>query len=101
MSSLARDPRPQASPPVARGIAFMKLSDTYGWTPDTALGQLALEGQDLDSYQAFWHRSAKVDAIRAIADQDSDESFTSSGIEAAVLAARRSTPPRPGRRWCR
>lgn len=61
----------------------MQLSDTHGWTPDTALGQLAFEGQDLGSYQAFWDRSAKVDAIRAIADQDSDESFTSSGIDDA------------------
>jgi SAM-dependent methyltransferase len=33
--------------------------------------------------RAFWDRSAKVDAIRAIADQDSDESFTSSGIDDA------------------
>ena len=61
----------------------MQLSDTHGWTPDTALGQLALEGQDLGAYQAFWDRSAEVDAIRAIADQDSDESFTSSGIDDA------------------
>jgi SAM-dependent methyltransferase len=61
----------------------MQLSDTHGWTPDTRLEQLALEGQDLGSYQAFWDRSAKVDAIRAIADQDSDESFRSSGIDDA------------------
>jgi hypothetical protein len=61
----------------------MKLSDTHGWTPDTALERLALEGQDLSSYQAFWDRSAEVDVIRAIADQDSDESFTSSGVEDA------------------
>ena len=61
----------------------MKLSDTHGWTPDTELERLALEGQDLSSYQAFWDRSAEVDAIRAIADQDSDESFTSSGVEDA------------------
>ena len=61
----------------------MQLSDTHGWTPDTALEHLALEGQDLGSYQAFWDRSAKVDAIRAIADQDSDESFMSSGVEDA------------------
>ena len=61
----------------------MKLSDTHGWTPDTALEHLALEGQDLGSYRAFWDRSAEVDAIRAIADQDSDESFTSSGVDDA------------------
>jgi ubiquinone/menaquinone biosynthesis C-methylase UbiE len=61
----------------------VKLSDTHGWTPDTALERLALKGQDLSSYQAFWDRSAEVDAIRAIADQDSDESFTSSGVEDA------------------
>jgi SAM-dependent methyltransferase len=61
----------------------MKLSDTHGWTPDTALERLALKGQDLSSYRAFWDRSAEIDAIRAIADQDSDESFTSSGVEDA------------------
>ena len=61
----------------------MQLSDTHGWTPDTTLEQLALEGHDLGAYQAFWDRSAEVDAIRAIADQDSDESFTSSGIDDA------------------
>jgi hypothetical protein len=50
------------------------------------LGQLALQGQDLGSYQAFWDRSAKVDAIRAIADQDSDESFAArrAGLEEDV-----------------
>jgi SAM-dependent methyltransferase len=58
----------------------MKLSDAHRWTPDTALERVALEGQDLGSYQAFWDRSAEADAVRAIADQDSDESFTSSGI---------------------
>ena len=61
----------------------MKLSDTHGWTPDTALERLALKGQDLSSYRAFWDGSAEIDAIRAIADQDSDESFTSSGIDDA------------------
>jgi hypothetical protein len=61
----------------------MKLSDTHGWTPDTALDSWPLRAQDLGSYQAFWDRLAKVDAIRAIADQDSDESFTSSGIDDA------------------
>jgi hypothetical protein len=66
MSSLA-DPPLQASRPVAERYHVMKLSDTQGWTPDTALEHLALEGQDLGSYQAFWDRSAEVDAIRAIA----------------------------------
>jgi SAM-dependent methyltransferase len=61
----------------------MQLSDTHGWTPDTALEHLALKGQDLGSYQAFWDKSAEVDAIRAIADQDSDESFMLSGVEDA------------------
>jgi hypothetical protein len=28
----------------------MKLSDTHGWTPDTELEQLALEGQDLRAF---------------------------------------------------
>jgi SAM-dependent methyltransferase len=58
----------------------MQLSDTHGWTPDTELEHVALEGQDLGSYQAFWDRSAEVDAIRAIADQADDESFETSGL---------------------
>jgi SAM-dependent methyltransferase len=61
-------------------LLFMKLSDADHWEPKTALGRLGLEGQDLASHQAFWDRSAEVDAIRSIADQDSDESFESSGI---------------------
>jgi ubiquinone/menaquinone biosynthesis C-methylase UbiE len=56
----------------------MKLSDR--WEPDAALERIGLEGQDLGSHQAFWDHSADVDAIRAIADRDSDESFESSGI---------------------
>jgi hypothetical protein len=57
----------------------MKLSDAH-WEPETALGRLGLEGQDLASHQAFWDRSAEIDAIRSIADQDDEESFESSGI---------------------
>jgi SAM-dependent methyltransferase len=57
----------------------MKLSDADRWEPETELGRLGLGGQDLGSYQAFWDRSAELDAIRSIADSDSDESFETSG----------------------
>jgi ubiquinone/menaquinone biosynthesis C-methylase UbiE len=57
----------------------MKLSDADRWEPESALGRLGLEGQDLTSHQVFWDRSAELDAIRSIADQDTDESFESSG----------------------
>ena len=60
----------------------MKLSDAH-WEPETALCRLGLEGQDLASHQAFWDRSAEVDAIRSIADPGDDESFESSGIVVA------------------
>jgi SAM-dependent methyltransferase len=56
----------------------MKLSDAP-WEPETALGRLGLEGQDLAAHEAFWDRSAKVDAIRSIADQETDETFDTSG----------------------
>jgi SAM-dependent methyltransferase len=58
----------------------MKLSDADRWEPETALGRLALAGQDLASHQAFWDQAAEVDAIRSIADQESEESFESSGV---------------------
>jgi ubiquinone/menaquinone biosynthesis C-methylase UbiE len=57
----------------------MKLSDAP-WEPETALGRLGLEGQDLASHEAFWDRSAKVDAIRSIADQETKETFDRSGV---------------------
>ncbi len=58
----------------------MKLSDADHWEPETALARLALAGQDLASHRAFWDRAAEVDAIRSIADQESDQSFESSGV---------------------
>jgi len=61
-------------------LLFMKLSDADHWEPETALARLALAGQDLASHRAFWDRAAEVDAIRSIADQESDQSFESSGV---------------------
>lgn len=58
----------------------MKLSDSDRWLPEAALDRLGLEGEDLASYQHFWDRAAQLDAVRAISDQDSDESFETSGI---------------------
>jgi ubiquinone/menaquinone biosynthesis C-methylase UbiE len=58
----------------------MKLSDSDRWLPETAIDRLGLEGEDLASYQHFWDRAAQLDAVRAISDQDSDESFETSGI---------------------
>jgi hypothetical protein len=57
----------------------MKLSDGP-WEPETNLGRLGLEGQDLASHEAFWDRSAQVDAIRSIADQHTKGSFDASGV---------------------
>jgi len=58
----------------------MKLSDSDRWLPETALDRLGLDGEDLAAYQDFWDRAAQLDAVRAISDQDSDESFETSGI---------------------
>lgn len=56
-----------------------KLSDpTYGLR-ETELERVELDGQTLTDHRAFWDRSAEVDAIRAISDQDTDESFEHSG----------------------
>jgi ubiquinone/menaquinone biosynthesis C-methylase UbiE len=53
----------------------------------TDLEAVTLEGEKLDAYRDFWERSAKVDAIRAISDQDDKESFEVSGrTDAKALA---------------
>lgn len=57
----------------------MKLADSERWLPRTALDRLGLDGEDLAAHQRFWDRAAELDAIRAISDQDTDESFERSG----------------------
>jgi ubiquinone/menaquinone biosynthesis C-methylase UbiE len=56
-----------------------KLSDpTHGLTGGD-LEQLDLRGESLGDYREFWDRSATVDAVRAISDQDDSSSFEISG----------------------
>jgi ubiquinone/menaquinone biosynthesis C-methylase UbiE len=57
----------------------VKLSDTSNGLSGNPLEQLALEEESLGGYRKFWDESASVDAIRSIADQDTDASFEVSG----------------------
>jgi ubiquinone/menaquinone biosynthesis C-methylase UbiE len=64
----------------------MKLSDVQEWTPPTPVERVGLDGQDGEAYEAFWDRAARVDAIQAISDQDTAESFEVSGrVDAEAL----------------
>ena len=64
----------------------MKLSDASKGLSGTMLEQVALEDESLAGYRKFWDQAASVDSIRAIADQDTPESFEVSGRrEADVL----------------
>ena len=56
-----------------------QLSDPTEGLRGGKLDQLALEGESLADHRKFWDRAATVDAIRAIADQDDEESFETSG----------------------
>ena len=56
-----------------------KLSDTTHGLSGSALESVELEGQSLGGHREFWDRSATVDAIHAISDQDDAESFETSG----------------------
>ena len=64
-----------------------KISDaTHGLT-GTDLEGVTLEGETLQAHRNFWERSAKVDAIRAISDQEDERSFEVSGrTDAEALA---------------
>jgi ubiquinone/menaquinone biosynthesis C-methylase UbiE len=65
-----------------------KMTDATRGLLGTDLEGVTLEGEQLDAYRDFWERSAKVDAIRAISDQDDEESFEVSGrTDAGDLAA--------------
>jgi ubiquinone/menaquinone biosynthesis C-methylase UbiE len=75
----------------------MKLSDPTVGLKATALEQVELEGQSLDDHRAFWDRSATVDARRAISDQDTDESFETSGLRDSSRVTALLTPDGSGR----
>jgi ubiquinone/menaquinone biosynthesis C-methylase UbiE len=65
-----------------------KMTDATRGLLGTDLEGVTLQGQHLGAYRDFWERSAKVDAIRAISDQDDKESFEVSGrTDANDLAA--------------
>ncbi len=56
-----------------------KMSDATKGLLGTELEGVTLKGETLQAYRDFWERSAKVDSIRAISDQDDEESFEVSG----------------------
>src|SRR5258708_18610184 len=62
----------------------MKLSDPTHGLKQTSLEQVSLTGEDLKAYESFWDRSAQVDHIKAIADQDDEQSFERSGANVAA-----------------
>jgi ubiquinone/menaquinone biosynthesis C-methylase UbiE len=65
-----------------------KMTDATRGLLGTDLEGVTLQGQQLGAYRDFWERSAKVDAIRAISDQDDEQSFEVSGrTDANDLAA--------------
>jgi SAM-dependent methyltransferase len=65
----------------------VRLTDPTEGLKGTELERVAIEGDSIADQRAFWDRSAEVDAVRAIADRDSDETFEVSGErEARQLA---------------
>ena len=65
----------------------MRLTDPTEGLKGTELERVAIEGESIADQRAFWDRSAEVDAVRAIADRDTDEGFEVSGErEARQLA---------------
>jgi SAM-dependent methyltransferase len=62
----------------------VKLSDPTHGLKQTSLEQVALTGEDLKAYESFWDRSAQADHIKAIADQDDEQSFELSGANVAA-----------------
>jgi ubiquinone/menaquinone biosynthesis C-methylase UbiE len=66
----------------------VKLSDPTKGLSGTPLEQISLEDQTLGGYRSFWERSASVDPIQAIADQETVTSFEVSGkTDAEALVA--------------
>jgi len=72
----------------------MKLGDPTHGLRGTDLEQIRLTGDGLLDLSAFWDASARVDAIRAIADSANEVTFESSGAEEAATLLRLA-PPRP------
>jgi ubiquinone/menaquinone biosynthesis C-methylase UbiE len=65
-----------------------KMSDPTTGLSGRDLERVTLQGAPLHAYREFWERSAEVDSIHAISDQDDEQSFEVSGRdEAEVLAA--------------
>ncbi len=72
----------------------MKLGDPTHGLNGTALERVRLAGDGLRDLRAFWDESARVDAIRAIADSTDEGTFETSGAtEAADLLT--LAPPQP------
>jgi SAM-dependent methyltransferase len=64
----------------------MKLSDIDHGIPSTPVEQVGLDGKDANAHQAFWDQAAQVDAVGAISDRDTEESFEASGkVDAEYL----------------
>jgi SAM-dependent methyltransferase len=64
----------------------VKLSDASVGLTGNPLEQLALEEESLGGFRRFWDEAASVDAIHAIADQDTPTSFeVSGGNDAAAI----------------
>jgi SAM-dependent methyltransferase len=57
----------------------VKLSDQTKGLSGAPLEQLSLEDESLSGYRRFWEQAATLDAVRAIADQETPESFEVSG----------------------
>jgi ubiquinone/menaquinone biosynthesis C-methylase UbiE len=60
-----------------------KMSEPNRGLSGSDLERVTLRGEALGAYRDFWERSAEVDAIRAISDQDDAESFERSGLRDA------------------
>jgi SAM-dependent methyltransferase len=61
------------------GAVGVKLSDQTKGLSGDPLEQLSLEEESLSGYRRFWEQAATVDAVHAIADRDTPESFEVSG----------------------
>jgi ubiquinone/menaquinone biosynthesis C-methylase UbiE len=68
-------------------VLMPKMSEPNRGLSGSKLERLGLRGEALDAYRDFWERSAEVDAIRAISDQDDAESFERSGLDDAAEIA--------------
>ena len=58
----------------------MKLGDPTTGLKGIALENVYLEGDRLEDHRRFWDRSAEIDAVRAVADSATEESFATSGV---------------------